>query len=827
MSDDRFNCTQAVLTRFFYLALFSVCLLIFQISSEFRLQAGSVSGGSYNNGFEYDTDFDAIDQYFASPPNKYRITQYQMNKVITDATLGELLDYGIGGVQLSVNYNNYLMNEMHWQRWVSEVELANQHGIRVWVHDERGYPSGMAGGLVVEGHPEYENRGLIRIIKEGYGQVEVIHKLPNDIDFIYAVMHQRVNGNPDFTTGVEVPIVNSNIKTTGMEGYWQLSAFGVIILDENTQAQSTLNFGHSGRYPSLLNKEAVERFVALTHQQYADRIGDIGRKVDAFYSNEPNLMTTYWQYDGTEAEYAYIPWEQGLPDRFQGRHGYDLFPLLDALFGGEADDFRMVRLHFYQTVGDMFTSAYAETLAEWCTEHGVKSSGHLLLEEHLACHVIYYGDFMQAMRAFHMPACDLPIARSTLAGWEFWMPKFISSAAYLEDNYGTVAALLCPIIRHGRDDLSPDIGFLKRTVNMAAFCGINHFSTYIFIDGYSPEEYRHFNDYIGRLTLMLRGAKSEAPVAMYYPIKTMQSHYIVSPLNHNRMRAQYFHLQAALNQMAANMLQHGLDFNYLTDDVILDATVSNGYLETGRYRYAALVMPRVEVIPLEVMQKLKEIADAGIPVFWIESLPSLGVSNNEHEAVRDLASSFSINNDPMPALKNIRDNVIDVHFGVNDDKLFVSRYSKDNHMIYYIINDAEHQITITAESVKNNKVSIYNPVDGEIWEEELPFSLDINSYESLFVVAELDASLVSVKRDMKITSESITLFPNPATSSVNIEVPAELTGTTMLIMDMTGQVVDKETIMERSFSKDLSVYLPGVYFLLLQNGTVVKKMVVM
>ncbi|MEI6338668.1 MAG: hypothetical protein WCQ57_08825 [Verrucomicrobiota bacterium] len=54
----------------------------------------------------------------------------------------------------------------------------------------------------------------------------------------------------------------------------RLSAFAVQISREGTQAEATKEgFKTRGRYPNLLNATAMEKFVALTHEEYAKRFG--------------------------------------------------------------------------------------------------------------------------------------------------------------------------------------------------------------------------------------------------------------------------------------------------------------------------------------------------------------------------------------------------------------------------------------------------------------------------------------------------------------------------------------------------------------------------
>jgi len=765
----------------------------------------------------WNMDFAAIDENFLTPPDQYRMLSYYMNKDLQQQGVDELLGFGYGGVMSSTPYANYLQDQGGWDQVDQDVDLAHNSGLYTWLSDELGYPSGAAGGLVVEGHPEYENRGVVRIYQEGTGTAAATMSLPADLEFFKASLYPIVNGNPDFSNAIDVPITGNQIATNGITGEWQLAAFGIKILDEDTQAQSTVEqFGNTGHYPSLLSAGAMQRFIDVTHQEYADRIDNFGEKVDVFYTNEPNLQTTYWNPTG-QAEYAYLPWEADLANQFQMMHGYDLVPRLNALFEGNSVEEKMIRLHYFQTVGAVMAKNFSGKITEWCHENGVKSSGHPLLEEYLACHVANYGDFMQVMREFDIPSCDLPIARPTNTNWEYWMPKVVSSASYLEGAAGVVAALIDPIIDFGISDLSPDIPILKRTFNMSFLCGVNQLTSYIPYQEYvgaERQEHKEMSDYLARIALMLRGAKNEAPIAMYYPVETIQSKFTATPLHWQNIiqNANFSASQATLKNLATGILENGLDFNYVTADVILDATIEGSTVKIGLYNYSSIVMPRVEVIPLVVLQKLQTFVNAGIPVYWVDALPSLGTKMGDEVAVQQIASTLTTNNAPISNLVSLDASHSKVHFATTSDKLFMSRFTRNGSRIYYVINDSNQPMTLTVSSDSVGSLRMYNPTNGEISEVTLPLSQPVAAYNSLLFVEE-NVLLLGQKDLPEIKPETLQLYPNPSADYVTIKVPKKWIGEELQIVTIDGKVVENHKITQENIIKNVCTFPAGLYLI--------------
>ena len=68
---------------------------------------------------------------------------------------------GFGGVVCNVSFDQYLESDAKWQAFTRAVGEAKKAGMALWLYDERGYPSGNAGGLVLRDHPEWEARGLL------------------------------------------------------------------------------------------------------------------------------------------------------------------------------------------------------------------------------------------------------------------------------------------------------------------------------------------------------------------------------------------------------------------------------------------------------------------------------------------------------------------------------------------------------------------------------------------------------------------------------------------------------------------------------------------
>ena len=136
--------------------------------------------------------------------------------------------------------DGYLKKEAAWENVRKNIEAANQAGLQLWVADDNGYPSGMAGGQLVEADPAFEVRGLRQMVKEGSGLGPVRLDLPKEAErFVQALLCPVLDGLPVLEKATLVPVQPDRVEAEGVAGPWKLYAFAVQVNREGTQARST------------------------------------------------------------------------------------------------------------------------------------------------------------------------------------------------------------------------------------------------------------------------------------------------------------------------------------------------------------------------------------------------------------------------------------------------------------------------------------------------------------------------------------------------------------------------------------------------------------
>ena len=139
---------------------------------------------------------------FQTPPNEYRIVQYGL----TARALKDYPEWGIGG------YMGFFYKELYKQgpndpsKIGPLVEAAHKTGAPVWLADDWGYPSGMAGGRVVAENPDFEVRSLVMLAHKGTGAEPIDWALPGDLhDIVYAALY-LASDEAKYVTGTELVV---------------------------------------------------------------------------------------------------------------------------------------------------------------------------------------------------------------------------------------------------------------------------------------------------------------------------------------------------------------------------------------------------------------------------------------------------------------------------------------------------------------------------------------------------------------------------------------------------------------------------------------------
>ncbi len=537
-------------------------------------------------------------------------------------------DAGLGGVVCNVSFDHYLRSDDHWRSFVSGVDACKQLGLRVWIYDEEGYPSGSAGGLVLEGHPEYEAMAL------AYDPTQ------ND-PFIV---------RPSY---------------------------------EFTHAAS--NYAALRRYPNLIDDRATRRFLEVTHDRYWQHAGEyFGQPIVATFTDEPSLMAVNIgqipqdvqkrvrvvdPLDANVTSLPSVPWCYDMEDRYRERYHQDLMAQRRSLFVGDSDEDRAVRRQFWGLVADLISQRYFGAIQQWCHAHKVAASGHSLYEESILHHVPLEGSAIQALSRMDIPGLDLLTSDPAAVIYSGWLTAGLPASAAVLTGGRRVMTEVSDFQQKMSKQGPADLVRMQATAAWQAALGVTEFTLYYHIGDRPVEASRAYGDYVGRLNAILRPAKMDQAVLLYYPIWDLWAEYrpMAERLSVAGQSQRAKQIVDSFNQLGQRLQRSQVPFVIIDHKFLASAAVEpNGKLKIQDHLFSSLVIPESAELPPEAAAVVDKFRKAGGKV--LVDAPD-AASRSKEKLIEALKPQYRI----APAA----------------DEIVLGQFSRDGRRILLLVNVAE------------------------------------------------------------------------------------------------------------------------------------------
>ena len=579
---------------------------------------------------------------FANPPADGRILKIihgWPDKPEAQKTLiARLSRQGFGGVVCNVGFDSgYVESPAKWEALVRGVKSAQAAGWSLWLYDERGYPSGMAGGIVLRDHPEWQARGLLVADSTTDGKPVDLASPPGKVVLAaaYPVHEHRIasKGKVDLAGNVQ----DARLRWTPPAGSWRVLLITESKLYEGTHADSNV-FEHVP-YVNLLQPEMTAYFLKVTHDRYAAHLGhDLGKTFVSTFTDEPSLMSLFLR----PMPYKVLPWSANLPVEFRKRRGYELEPIVADLVADAGPETPKHRYDFWLTVSELVSESFFGQIQAWCHAHNFRSGGHLLLEESTLGHVPLYGDFFRCARRLDAPSVDCLTSIPAEVPWQ--IGRLLASAGELEGK---------PLVMSETSDFGQRYrppgdkrpvrnvteAEIRGTLNRQMVGGVNRITSYYSFHGLSDEAIQRLNLWVGRCATMLTGGCQVADVAVVYPVESLWTRFVPS---------RHWTQEATAAQPIESLFHGALDglFEARRDMTIVDSralgesTVEAGALVHGHLRWRVVVLPGIDTLPLAAWENLARFVRGGGVVIALGALPANSESEFPSSRVQALAAEL-------------------------------------------------------------------------------------------------------------------------------------------------------------------------------------------
>jgi hypothetical protein len=579
---------------------------------------------------------------FTLPPADARILKIIHNwpdePAAQDKYINRFRTQGFGGVVCNVSFDQYLESDAKWLAFVRAVSKAKKAGFAMWLYDERGYPSGNAGGITLRDHPEWEAHGLLVTDTESQGGLVKL-ELPAG-KLLLAGAFEVHKSNIDITKKIDLTdqVRDGRLSWQVPAGRWHVMAITESRLYEGTHAEGNLHAKIP--YINLLLPEPTARFINVTYGGYAQHLGDdLGKYFMATFTDEPSLMSLFLR----PMPYRSLPWASNLPTEFKKRRGYTLnSAILPALAVDAGSAGAKIRYDFWLTVGELVSGNFFGQIQTCCRQYGVPSGGHLLAEEGIVGHVPLYGDFFRCIRRLDAPSIDCLTSVPAEVPW--FIARLLSSAAELEGR---------PLVMSETSDHSQRYrpagdqrpkrvvteAEIRGTCNRLIVAGVNCITSYYSFAELSDEQLCRINEWVGRCCTALRGGHQVADIAMLYPTESLWTKFV--PSRHwTREAAAAARIESLYRAAAESLFALQRDFTFIDSRALREASAESSAMVHGQLRWRVVVLPGVDTMPLAAWENLAKFVHQGGAVIALGALPANSESEFPSAPVQALAKEI-------------------------------------------------------------------------------------------------------------------------------------------------------------------------------------------
>ena len=536
----------------------------------------------------------------ASLPSAYRpIPFWSWNDRLDPETLRrqirDMKRLGMGG--FFMHARGGLVTEYMGDEWFeavrSCVDEAEKLGMHAWCYDENGWPSGFAGMQLLE-DPENHVHYL------------TCEERP-EFDAAALAVYLRQAG----------ALVRVSAPAGGAESY-------ICVYDKTDPS-----------FVDIVNPEVTDKFIALTHEEYRARCGDLfGGALAGFFTDEPQ----YYRYDT-----AYSPI---LHAEFQKAYGMDLLNGLGLLFV-DTPDAPAFRHRYWSLMNRLFTENFAGRVYDWCERHGLQSTGHAIEEGSLFGQMWCCAGIMPFYEYQHIPGIDW---LTRVIGTELAPRQALSAAMQLGKKQIISETFACC----GWDATPAE---LKRIAEWQYVNGVNLMCHHLYpysIRGqrgldhppfFSPcnpwveEALPEFNEYFSSLGYLLAESREDAPVGVLHPLHSAYLTYRRGE-DHASIAALEDSFAALVETLGREQIAH-----HFLDESLLSkhGRVDGARLILGACAYTAVVIPEMESVDSTSVRLLREFARAGGRICLAGTPPARvdGALSGELDFLSGAAMDFS------------------------------------------------------------------------------------------------------------------------------------------------------------------------------------------
>lgn len=474
-------------------------------------------------------------------------------------------DANIGAVCVESRPHEGFLGPKWWADMDAILGEAKKLGMKVWILDDKHFPTGYAAGAMENAPAElchqYMSHNTLTVCGPvPYAEVDIAayakpqpvppwfppmpkpKRVFND-DKLFRVLACPVEKGGTYGEAVDLThlVKDGKLVWNVPDGSWKLE---IIYLTRDARGRND--------YINFLDMDSCRVLIDTVYEPHYHRYKEFfGNVIAGFFSDEPPIGNTpgYTGGDLIGKPDMDMSWSAAMPEAMEREYGPGWESQLALLWtqGSDALATARIRTAYMNAVSKLVEQCFSLQIGSWCEEHGVEYIGHMLEDCDSSGNLgPSMGHFFRGLAGQHMAGID-NIGGQVLPGGQHALRRAGSMCQddagfyhYLLGRMGASMAAIdpkkqgrCMCENFGAYGWQVGTRTEKYLMNHFLARGVNRYVPHAFTPkefpdfdcpphfyahGHNPQ-YRAFTqlmDYANRICHLIDGGKAETPVAMLY-----------------------------------------------------------------------------------------------------------------------------------------------------------------------------------------------------------------------------------------------------------------------------------------------------------------------
>ena len=523
---------------------------------------------------------------------------------------------------------------------------AKRRGMKVWILDDKHFPTGFANGLL-EKRYQHLHRWFLRehhvdLLGPKRDSSLIVPRCDGEEELL-AVCAYRRTGEGEEMAGE--PVIFP-VSTDDRFLYWDVpeGCWRVFFIYKTCRGS---NEGHEW-YINMLSRDSVHVLIEAVYEPHYQHLSEyFGNTLVGFFSDEPSFDCQHIGPWGQDAGFYYrtvgqpgvaLPWDDMVESSMHRDGVATPLAALPGLWYSIRGQSPSIRLAFMDAVTQLWKENFSHQLGDWCRAHGVQYIGHII--EDMNAHArlgCSGGHYFRSLDGQDMSGIDIVLHQVMPGMADFQTAANIANGVadpgffhYVLAQLGASQARLTPQMKgramcevFGAFGWAEGTPFMKWLIDFLLVRGITHFVPHAFTDVYPdpdcpPHFYANGNDpqftgfsmlmgYTNRMSHLLYGAERETAGAVLY-----------------HAEAEWMDgTHCMLTEKPAEALYNAcIDYDIVPIDALETATVRDRKLILNGHAHNFLVISQASFLPETFWRAVCRLKDVGVPVFFLEDAPA-------------------------------------------------------------------------------------------------------------------------------------------------------------------------------------------------------------